>query len=101
MKVPVINRKEYQVTLETHANVVWVHCDVSKFSLKVLKNMDKAWKELMDLLRIDLYVLRDSESNTPSMSFISRYGFYKIRDITDKYGNPKEIWKRDKSWVEL
>lgn len=100
MKVPVINRKEYQVTLEIHANVIWAHCDVFSFTPAVLKDMNKTWKSLMDLLCSDLYVLRDPTTQTPSKSFISKHGFYKLKDITDKQGKPKEIWKRDKSWAE-
>ena len=101
LKVPVINRKEYQVTLERYANGLWVHCSVSKFSPTVLRDMDNSWVKLMDLLQSDLYVLHDPELNVPSKSFIKRYGFFKFKDITDKYGNPKQIWKRDKSWAEL
>lgn len=99
MKVPVINRQEYQVYLEAYANALWVHCDVSKFSSGILKDMDKTWKDLMGLLQSDLYVLYSPHINQPSKHFISRYGFYKYKDIVDKNGNPKEIWKRDKAWA--
>lgn len=99
MKVPVINRQNYHVYLEAHAGILWVHCDVLKFSADVLKDMDKTWKDLVNLLQSDLYVLHDQKINQPSKHFISRYGFYKYKDIVDKNGNPKEIWKRDKSWA--
>ena len=99
MKVPVINRQDYKVYLEYFSGVLWVHCDVLKFSFSVLKNMDKEWEKLMNLLQTDLYVLYDKTSNKPSKHFISRYGFYKYKDIVDKNCNPKEIWKRDKSWA--
>lgn len=96
MKVPVITRDEYQVTLEPHAGVLWVHCDVKSFSLSTIKDMDKTWTSLLDLLRSDLFVLHDPQTSIPSISFISRYGFKKLKDIVDKQGNIKEIWKRDK-----
>ena len=93
MKVPVITRDEYQVTLEPHAGVLWVHCDVKSFSLSTIKDMDKSWDSLLDLLRADLYVLYNPKTQIPSKSFISRYGFKKLKDIVDKQGNLKEIWK--------
>lgn len=97
-RIPIINRKEYIVLVEAHAGVLWIHCDVFNFNKKILKDMDKTWSDLMHLLSSDLYVLRDTATQKPSIPFISRYGFKHLKDIKDNQGQSKEIWKRDKSW---
>lgn len=99
-RIPVINREDYKVFLEAHAGVLWVHCDVLKFSKNILKDIDQTWANLVCLVNDDLYVLRDLAKQKPSIPFISRYGFKHLKDIKDNQGQPKEIWKRDKSWVD-
>lgn len=94
--IPVINREDYTVSVEKHANALWIHCDVRRFTKDTLKDMNKTWPMFIDLIGTDLYVLRDNAINVPSKNFISKYGFFKLKDILDKQGNHKEIWKRNK-----
>lgn len=94
--IPVINREDYTVSVEKHANALWIHCDVRRFTKDTLKDMNKTWPMFINLIDSDLYVLRSSSNQVPSINFISKYGFFKFKDILDKQGNHKEIWKRNK-----
>ena len=94
--LPVINRENYTVSIEQHADALWVHCNVTKFDKDTLKDMNITWPMFINLIGTDLYVLRDDTLNTPTKNFISKYGFFKFKDILDKQGNHKEIWKRNK-----
>ena len=93
-KIPVIINKDYLVTLEPHANVLWVHCDVYKLSLSSMKNMKSAWEQFTSQLDSDLYVLYNSATNVPSKRYIEAFGFKYLKDVPNK--EPYQIWKRGK-----
>jgi hypothetical protein len=94
--IPVIVAKNITVSIEPHANVLWVHCKIGKWTAQTMRSGEKAWNAFVATLGHDLYVLRDPERNVPSKAFIGRFGFAKHRDIVGKDGRQYQVWKRGK-----
>ncbi len=93
-KIPVITDSDYKVTLEPHAGVLWVHCDVSGLSLSSFKRMKEDWKAFTQEQGSDLYVLYDTRVNIPSKHYIKAFGFEYFKDLPHK--EHYQIWKRGK-----
>lgn len=96
--IPVIIVDYATVKLEPHAGLLWVHCDVTKLSPSIFKDMDKQWNKFTAALNQDLYVLYDPDLNVPSKRYIEHFGFSFLKNIQSKRDINKtyQIWKRNK-----
>ena len=96
--IPVIVVPYAVVKVEPHAGVLWVHCEVSKFSKSIFKDMDVQWRIFTEHLQQDLYVLYNPSVNTPSKKFIEHFGFRYLKTIEHE-NKTYQIWKKDKLWA--
>jgi hypothetical protein len=91
MKVPVIENDNFTTYLEVHEGLLFIHCDVHKWSKTVRKKMKSALKGLIKKYKQPLYAAQIDNDNK-HRKFLDMYGFKYFGIVKDFEGNSREVF---------
>jgi hypothetical protein len=80
MKVPVIVSADYTVYFEPYEQYNFIHCDCSKWSKQVKKQLIEDFDLLTSVYRKDIYAFHELGDNK-HLKFINIFKFTYVKDI--------------------
>ena len=93
MKVPVVIREDYTMLLELHADLIWFHTDVRKWTPTVKAKYLEDLNLLQHLVSVPLVALIQ-ETNTKLTKFSKTIGFKFKQDFLSQDNNMYHIYSR-------
>jgi hypothetical protein len=93
MKVPVVIREDYTMLLELHADLIWFHTDVRKWTPTVKAKYLEDLNLLQHLVSIPLVALVEKE-NTKLSKFGKSIGFEFKQDFINQDNKMYYIYSR-------
>ena len=91
MKVPVIENDNFTTYLEVHEGLLFIHCDVHKWSKTISKKMKSVLKGLIKKYKQPIYAEHITGDNKQG-KFLDMYGFKYFGIIEDDFGKNREVF---------
>lgn len=91
IKVPVVNRVDYTMYLELHADMLWFHTDVYNWTAEVKKRFITDLNVLQTLVSVPLLAVID---NPKLAKFAKSIGFKYEEPVKGVDGNEYDIYSR-------
>lgn len=85
-KVPVVHNESFTIYLEAYKGLLYIHCDVYKWSKSTRKKMEVALEYLLAKYQQPLYAPHDDDNDLKHRKFLDMYGFKYfgiVKDIDD------------------
>jgi len=92
LKVPVIVRDEYTVSLEYTSKMHFIHCDIRKWSKGIGQALWHDFQLLKFLVNSPIYALHTPDDNK-HLKFLKMYAFKYVCDFVDANGDEKQLYK--------
>ena len=93
MKTPVVIRDEYTIFFEAVGEVVFVHCDVMRWTHETAKEMKQVMRELRALHGRSLYAVNEPHGCKKHQRFMRLMGFVYHCDLPTKAGGVVHVFK--------
>lgn len=74
-KVSVIDKPEYRVYFERYQGLIWIHCDIIKWSTGIAKRLRKDWDYVFNLYNSPIYALNEPHGCKRHKKFMEMMGF--------------------------
>jgi hypothetical protein len=87
LKVPVVQREDFEILLEQHVSGTFVHCNVKNYNATVKREIQRCWKILTELHGGPIYALHDLPDHK-HRKFLCLFGFKRHQVLP----NLKELW---------
>ena len=90
-KVIVGEYKDFTVHLEIYEGMLFIHCDVIRFTKSVHKKMKSVLKAMQKKYRQPIYAEHIADDNKQG-KFLDMYGFKYFGIVKDIHGDSREIF---------
>jgi hypothetical protein len=87
LKVPVVQREDFEILLEQHVSGTFVHCNVKNYNATVKREIMACWSALTQLHGGPIYALHDLPDHK-HRKFLCLFGFKRHQVLP----NLKELW---------
>ena len=92
-KVPIVRRPEYTIYLQEIEGTTWIHCDVTKWSANIARDLRRWADKLSEWQDGPIFALQDPQECQKHLKFLRLMGFMECGQIASKRGTER-IFKR-------
>lgn len=92
-RVPVIIKPDYVVSFERYNDMTWIHCQVTKWTSHVRRNLSKDFESLVYLHDDPIYAIHEI-GDSKHEKFLALFKFQYLQPIMGEDGIERHVYLR-------